>query len=86
MRPGRRWVDPGSFGFLGSALGGVGLMQVVRFFRGRWVHSGAPWGSLSSSGVVGFTPVRPGCLWVHLSPFGSLGSTLGALGSYASLG
>ena len=81
-----RWVNQGSFGSLGSALGGVGFMRVFGFIGGRWFHSGAPWGSLGSSGVVGFTPVRPGGLWVHLGSFGSLGSTLVALGSCASLG
>ena len=55
-------------------------MRVVGFIRGRWVDSGAPWGSLGSSGMVGFTPVRPGDLWVHLGSFGSLGCAMGVVG------
>ena len=40
------------------------------FFRVSLVHSGAPWGVLGSSGVVGFTPVCPGGIWIHLGSFG----------------
>ena len=64
---GRRWIHSGSLGSFGYALG------VVVFFRvqsvvpcshscslgsvGRWVHSGAIWGSL---GLFGFIRLRPG--------------------------
>ena len=48
-------------------------LGVVDFMRGRWVHSGAPWGS---SGVVGVTRVRPGVRWVHPgAPWESLSSS-----------
>ena len=33
---------------------------IVGFIHGRWVLSGAPLGSLGSSGVVGFNRVRLG--------------------------
>ena len=43
--------------------------------RGRWVHSGAPLGSLGSSAVVGFNLVRLGDRWVHSgAPWGSFSS------------
>ena len=72
VRPGDQ---PGS---LGHAHGVIGL---IRF---RWVHSGAPWGSLGSFGralgIVGFNRVRwvySGAPWVHS---GSFGRALGFLG------
>ena len=77
MHRGRGWVHPGLLGSPGSALLGVGFM------RGRWVHpkwhSGTPWGSLGSSGVVGFPRIRPvgGC--VHPCPLGSLACALGVV-------
>ena len=69
-----RWVHPGSLGSLGFALG------VVGFIRGHWVDEGAPWRSFSSSGVVVFTRVRPGCRWVHSVSLDSLGFGLGVVG------
>ena len=52
-------VHPGSLGSLRFALG------VAGFFRAGWVDTGSPLGSMGSSGVVGFTGVRPGGRWVH---------------------
>ena len=52
-------------GSLGFALGVLGIM------RGRCVHSRSRWGSLGSSGVVGFTLVRAGVRWVHSRSLGS---------------
>ena len=89
-----RWIHPRSLGSLRCT------MVVVGFIRGRWVHSGAPWWSLGSSGVVGFTLVRSWVLWarasclcVHSGWLGSLGCALdrcihpGPLGSFVySLG
>ena len=46
--------------------------MVVGFSWGRWVHSGAIWGSLRSFLVVVFVRVQPGGRWVHLGPLGSL--------------
>ena len=95
VRSERRSVHPGSLGTLGGALVVVGFIRghlvhpgysilgVVGFIRGRWLHSGVPWGSLRSSGIVGFTAVRPGCSgfirgrWVHL---GSLWRSFGSSG------
>ena len=65
VRPRGRWVHPGPLGSLGSALG------VVRFVWGCWVHSDSPCGSLSSSGVVGFTRKRPWGSWVYAEWLGS---------------
>ena len=50
--------------------------MVVGFMRGHWVHSGSPWGSLSSSGVA-LRVVRFICgRWVHSrSPWVSLCSS-----------
>ena len=66
MRLGGRLVHIGSLGLLGCAL------RVVGFIWGRWVHIGARlgsmgdhWVSLGSSGVVGFTRVRPGGVSVY---------------------
>ena len=39
---------------------------------GCWVHSGVPWGAMGSSGVVGFTRVRPGGRRVHPGSLDSL--------------
>ena len=70
VHPVDRRVHPGLLGSLGCALG------IVWFIRGRWVHWGAPWGSLDSSGSrvdwdvpwgasvsSGFIGVRPGIVW-----------------------
>ena len=50
----------------------------------RWVHprsfARAPWGALTSSGIVGFIRVRPGCHWVHSRAFASLARDLGVVG------
>ena len=54
MRPGCRWVHPGSLRSLAYDHG------VVGFIRDRWVLS-----SLRSSRVVGFTWVRSGGRRVH---------------------
>ena len=54
VRPGGRWVHPGSLGSLRCAL------IIVGFIRGRLVHSGSPWGSLGSSGLVWFARERSG--------------------------
>ena len=66
-----RWVHSGApfrlSGSLGCSLG------VVMIIRG---HSGAPCGSLSSLGVVGFVPMRLGDHWVHSV---LLGSALGVV-------
>ena len=48
-----RWVHLGSLGSHGCAFGVDGSI------RNRCVHSGDPWGSLGSSGVVAFARVRP---------------------------
>ena len=43
--------------------------MVVVFTRvrpeGRWVHKGAPFGSMGLSGIVVFTQVIRGGRWVH---------------------
>ena len=49
-----RWVHPASLGLLGFAP------CVVEFIPGRWILSSSRWGSLGSSGVVGFTSVGAG--------------------------
>ena len=64
MRPGSRWVHPGSLGSLGSALGFFGFM------RDGWVNAR----SLGTIGctlrVVGFIRGR----WIQSgAPWGSLG-------------
>ena len=59
VRPGGRLFHPVWLGSPRSALG------VVGFILGNWGQSDVPWGSLDSSGVVGFTRERPGVLWVH---------------------
>ena len=64
------WVPLRSSGFaLACATGSLDLCRVIGFTRmrprcslvhlGRWVHLCTPWGSLGSSGVVGFTRARP---------------------------
>ena len=73
------WVQPGSLGLL------VHAVVVVRFIRGRWVHSrrcGVRWvhpGSLGS-----FT--RPACLLVHSGSLGSLARSWWSLGSSGVFG
>ena len=81
-RPGNRCVHTGSFA---CALGDVMFIRCrcvlslapwpfFVFWRGLWVHSRAPCGSLGSSRVVGITRARPGFLlfirgrWVHSRP------------------
>ena len=68
------WVDSRSLGSLGFTL------WVVGFIRGRWVHSGAPCGSLGSSGDVSFTQIHPSGRWLHPVLFGSLGVALEVAG------
>ena len=58
-RPGGGRVYTVSLGSLARALG------IVGFIRSLWVHSGAPWGSIGSSGVVGLTQVRLWSRGVH---------------------
>ena len=74
MRPGGRWVYPGSLDSLGYALG------VVGFSRSCLVHSGGSWGSLGSSGVVGFTRVLPEGRWVRPGSLRPLGCALWDVG------
>ena len=61
--PGGPLIHPGLLGSLGCSL------RVVEFVCGRWFHSGAPWVSLVSSWVVGFTGVRAGVRWNRLRSF-----------------
>ena len=62
----------------------VCALEFLWFIRGCWVHLGAPFGSLGSSGDVSFTRVRPGCRWVRLGSLSSLGCTLGVVGIVCS--
>ena len=76
VRPGGRWVHLQSLGPWHSpwkSLGSLGVaLRVVGFMRGRWVHSGSPWGSFGSSWVVEFTRIRFEYRWLHPEPLGSL--------------
>ena len=54
--------------------------------RGGWVHAGAPWNSSGSFGVVGFTQVRPGGLWVHSGGWVHTGALWGGRESLGSRG
>ena len=65
-----RWVHAASLGSSGVALRYA--LVFVGFIRCRWVLSGAPWGSLRSSVIVGFTRVRLGGHCVHPGSLGSL--------------
>ena len=71
VRPAGHRAYLGSLGSRGFALGVVELdkrrcaLGVVGFIQGRWVYSGAPWGSSGSFGVVGFAWVHPGGRQVH---------------------
>ena len=80
FRPVFRWVLPGSLG----SSGDVGFTRVHTgcrgFIRGRWVHSGAPWGSMDSCRVVKFTRLRPGGHCVHVGSLDSLVFALGVVG------
>ena len=97
-------VVGGSFSRSDAPWVSLGLFGVVRFIRvhsgrrwfirGRWVHTGASWGSLGSSlctqGVVGFIRGRSvdwgaslgsfGVRWYRCVHSGSLGSFGWALG------
>ena len=55
-------------------------MGIGWFTRDRWVHSGAPCGSLGSSGVIWFARVRPWGRWVHPGSLGSLVCAQGVVG------
>ena len=70
---GRRGLSR-SMGSLESAQG------LVEFFRGRWIHWGAPWRSSCSLRVAGFIGVRPGGCEVLWGVLGSLGCALGVVG------
>ena len=75
VHSGSRWGPLGLLGSLVSAMGFVGFSRsrLVHscslsrslgspwgsFIRGRWVHSGCPYGSLGSSGVVAITQFGP---------------------------
>ena len=83
MRHGSCRFQSGSLGTRAFALGGLGVhsgllgsrgcaLLVNRFIRGRWVHWGAPWGSLGSSGFAGFIDMRPDGRWEHPMSLGSL--------------
>ena len=52
VRPGGRWVLPGSLDSLARAV------RVFRFIRGRWLHCRAPWWSIGPDGDVGCTWAR----------------------------
>ena len=56
VRTGGRKVHQASMFSLLCALEDIGFIQ------GRWVHSGAHWESLGSSGVVGLNCMRAGSL------------------------
>ena len=81
VRPGGRWIHPRScLGSLwvhrGSLCSLARAVSVIAFILGRWVHSRAPWGSLSSSWVIEFTRVRCRCRSVHSQSLGSLAHSL----------
>ena len=81
MCPGGRRVHSGWLGWRGCALGVSGLIlghSVV--VGGRWVQGGAPWESLGSLVVVGFTRVRPACSQVHSTCLCSRGYALVVVG------
>ena len=101
VRPKGCWVHPWPLGSLVYALGVVGFIQGGTRVqpgcrRGVWLHTGAPWGSLGLSGVVGvtrlhhggrssscavgFTRVRASGLRVHPGLLGSLGCALDVAG------
>ena len=87
-RPGGHCVCARSLGSLACALrvfGFIrGLLVTSRARLSRWaytgslVHSGASWGSLGSSSVIGFTGVRPRGRWVHPGLLGYLGLDMGS--------
>ena len=56
--------------------------MVVGFIRGRWVYSGAPWGSSGSFGIVGFIRVFPGGRCVHSRSLGSFRCALAVPGGH----
>ena len=54
-----------------ASLGSFGVARLIRVHPwGHWVHSGAPWASLGTFGVVGF--IR--------GSFSSFGCALGVVG------
>ena len=69
VRPGGRWVLPGSLDSLARAV------RVFRFIRGRWLNCRAPWWSIGPDGDVGCT-----CARGHLVYPSSLVSFARALG------
>ena len=84
-----RSADPGSLGSVAFALGVVGFIQSARFTRVRLgsgrvqpdsFHTGSRCGSFGSSGVVGFSRVRPWGRWVHPRSLDSLGFAMGVTG------
>ena len=62
------------------------VQGVEDFNRGLWVHSHAPWVSLGSSGVVGFTHAHRGGRCVHLGSLGSLSPALRTSDSFGVAG
>ena len=74
MRPGGRWVHPGSMGSVMCAMVVVGIIMDC------WIRSRALWGWLGSSGVVAITGVRPGDRWVRPGSLGSLARSIGVVG------
>ena len=52
-------------------------MGVVGYIVNSWIHTGALWGSLGSSGVVGLSCVCPSGRCVHPGSLSSLARTVG---------
>ena len=70
-----------SLGSLWFTLGVVEYALVVTGFHRRcWVHLVSPWVSLGSSGLTGFTRIRPGVLSVYSGSLGSLWIAMGVVG------
>ena len=66
----------GVFGFIGGRCVNSRALSVIAFILGCWVHSRAPWGSLSSSWLIEFTRVRCRCCSVPSQSLGSLAHSL----------
>ena len=82
----------GSFGVVGvrtgchgvhSALNSFGCtLGVIGFIRGRWVHSGVPWGSSGSFRIVRFIRVHPAVFRVYSGRYVHSGAPWGSSGSF----